>query len=53
MTLNRAISQTRRLLHEVGHTIEPAETHLASLDDLTDLATHLDITPDPEIKTAS
>jgi Rhodopirellula transposase DDE domain len=52
VTLNRAISQTRRLLHDIGHTIEPAETPLATLDDLTDLATHLGITT-PEIKTAS
>lgn len=52
VTLNRAISQTRRLLHDIGHTIEPAETRLATLDDLTDLAAHLGITT-PEIKTAS
>lgn len=32
-TLNRAISQTRRLLHDIGHAIEPAETQLATLDD--------------------
>ncbi|MER6076435.1 hypothetical protein ABT187_48655, partial [Streptomyces sp. NPDC001817] len=43
---------TRRLLHDIGHAIEPAETHLATLDDLTDLATHLGV-PAPEIKTAS
>ncbi|MCX4548491.1 ISAzo13 family transposase [Streptomyces sp. NBC_01267] len=53
MTLNRAISQTRRLLHRIGHTIEPAQTQLATLDDLTDLAAHLGTTPTPEIKTAS
>ncbi|GDY80134.1 hypothetical protein SAV31267_096190 [Streptomyces avermitilis] len=52
MTLNPAISQTRRLLHDIGHAIEPAETPLATLDDLIDLATHLGI-PAPEIKTAS
>ncbi|MFE4336246.1 ISAzo13 family transposase [Streptomyces sp. NPDC056831] len=52
VTLNRAISQTRRLLHNIGHTIEPAETRLATLDDLTDLAAHLGI-PKLEIKTAS
>ena len=52
VTLNRAISQTRRLLHDIGHAIEPAETQLAALDDLTDLITHLGI-PKPEIKTAS
>lgn len=49
MTLNRTISQTRQLLHEIGHTIEPAETPLAARDDLN---THLGI-PKPEIKTAS
>ncbi|WP_406003940.1 hypothetical protein [Streptomyces sp. NBC_00829] len=43
MTLNRAISQTRRLLHDIGHAIEPAQTQLATLDDLTDLAAHLGI----------
>ncbi len=32
-------SQTRRLLNDIGRAIEPAETHLATLDDLTDLAT--------------
>lgn len=53
VTLNRAISQTRRLLHDIGHAIEPAETQLATLDDLTDLAAHLGITPTSEIKTAS
>jgi hypothetical protein len=52
VTLNRSISQTRRLLHDIGHAIEPAETQLATLDDLTDLTTHLGI-PKPEIKTAS
>ncbi|MFE5737038.1 hypothetical protein [Streptomyces celluloflavus] len=51
--LNRAISQTRRLLHKVGHTIEPISTHLATLDDLTDLAARLGITRDPVVKTAS
>jgi hypothetical protein len=52
VTLNRAISQTRRLLHDIGHAIEPAETQLATLDDLIDLTAHLGI-PKPEIKTAS
>ncbi|MER6832357.1 ISAzo13 family transposase [Streptosporangium sp. NPDC000563] len=52
VTLNRVISQTRRLLRGIGHTIEPAETHLATLDDLTDLVTHLGI-PKPETKKAS
>lgn len=52
VTLNRAISQTRRLLHDIGHAIKPAETQLATLDDLTDLTAHLGI-PKPEIKTAS
>ncbi|WP_328842767.1 ISAzo13 family transposase [Streptomyces sp. NBC_00258] len=53
VTLNRAISQTRRLLDAIGHTIEPAATRLATLDDLADLATRLGITPTPKIKTAS
>ncbi|MFH8589296.1 hypothetical protein ACH4GP_33800 [Streptomyces celluloflavus] len=51
--LNRAISQTRCLLHKAGHTIEPISTHLATLDGLTDLAARLGITRDPVIKTAS
>ncbi|MDJ0465478.1 ISAzo13 family transposase [Streptomyces sp. H27-C3] len=50
VTLNRAISQTRRLLHDIRHTIEPAATQLATLDDL---AAHLDIAPTSKIKTAS
>lgn len=52
VTLNRAISQTHKLLHDIGHAIEPTETQLATLDDLTNLTTHLGI-PKPEIKTAS
>lgn len=52
VTLNRAISQTRRLLRDIGHAIEPAETQLTTLDDLTNLTAHLGI-PKPEIKTAS
>lgn len=49
VTLNRAISQMRCLLDEVGYTIEPAQTRLATLEDLTGLATDLGITS-PEIK---
>ncbi|MFD3834497.1 ISAzo13 family transposase, partial [Streptomyces sp. NPDC058621] len=52
-TLNRAISQTRRLLDEVGHTIEPTATRLTTLDDLIDLAAELGVTSTPQIKTAS
>ena len=52
VTLNCAVSQTRRLLDEIGHTIEPAATRLATLDDLADLATRLGITPTLKIKTA-
>ncbi|MFE5827740.1 ISAzo13 family transposase [Streptomyces erythrochromogenes] len=52
-TLNRAISQTRRLLHDIGQPLEPAATPLTTLDDLVSLAIQLDITPTPEIKTAS
>lgn len=48
-TLNRAISQTRRLLDEVGHTIEPTATRLATLDELIDLAAELGVTPTPQI----
>lgn len=52
MTLSRAISQTRRLLHDIGHAVEPAETQLSTLDEFTDLAAHLGI-PTSEIKKAS
>lgn len=52
-SLNRAISQTRRLLGEVGHAVEPAATRLAALDDLVSLVIHHGITPPSEIKTAS
>ncbi|WP_405019050.1 ISAzo13 family transposase [Kitasatospora sp. NBC_00070] len=52
-SLNRVVSQTRRLLDEVGHTIEPADTRLATLDDLLGLAARHGITPPAEIKTAS
>nr|WTB28905.1 ISAzo13 family transposase [Streptomyces sp. NBC_00830]WTB30192.1 ISAzo13 family transposase [Streptomyces sp. NBC_00830]WTB31052.1 ISAzo13 family transposase [Streptomyces sp. NBC_00830]WTB31926.1 ISAzo13 family transposase [Streptomyces sp. NBC_00830]WTB34203.1 ISAzo13 family transposase [Streptomyces sp. NBC_00830] len=52
-TINRAIRKTHRLLDEIGHTIEPATTRLATLDDLADLAARLSITPTPKIKTAS
>jgi hypothetical protein len=53
LSLNRAISQTRRLLGEVGHAVEPAATRLATLDNLFALAIHHGITPPSEIKTAS
>ncbi|EDY49221.1 transposase [Streptomyces clavuligerus] len=53
VTLNRAISQTRRLLDQIGHTIEPATTPLATLDDLAHLAARLDTAPTTKIKTAS
>ncbi len=52
-SLNRAISQTRRLLDEARHTIEPTDTRLATLNDLTDLAIRHGMTPPSEIKTAS
>ncbi|MFG2919449.1 ISAzo13 family transposase, partial [Kitasatospora sp. NPDC048298] len=52
-SLNRAISQTRRLLAEAGYTIEPTDTRLATLNDLTNLAARHGITPPSEIKTAS
>ncbi len=51
-TLSGIISQTWRLLWDVGYTIEPARTPLATLDDLTALAIGLGI-PESEIKTTS
>ncbi|WKK27785.1 hypothetical protein QZH56_00320 [Streptomyces olivoreticuli] len=52
-TINRRIRKTHQLLDKIGHTIDPAEHRLATLDDLADLAAQLGITPTPEIKTAS
>jgi hypothetical protein len=51
VTLNRAISQTRRLLAAAGHTIQPAEHRLADLNALYDLAATHGITVPDEIKT--
>ncbi|MFD7473898.1 hypothetical protein ACFV8Z_17405 [Streptomyces sp. NPDC059837] len=48
VTLDRAISQTRRLLYGIGHAIEPAETQLAIINELTNLTAHLGI-PQSEI----
>jgi hypothetical protein len=51
-TINRRIRDTRQLLDQAGHTIQPGPHRLASLDDLYSLATTAEIILPPEIKTA-
>lgn len=51
-TINRHITQTRRLLQQAGHPIPPGPHHLATLDDLHALAVAEGITH-PKIKPAS
>jgi transposase len=51
-TINRRIREIRQLLDQAGHTIQPGPHRLASLDDLTNLATAEGITIASEIKTA-
>lgn len=51
-TINRHIRETRQLLHQAEHTIQPSPHRLATLNDLYTLATTEGITTPPEIKTA-
>jgi hypothetical protein len=50
-TINRRIRDIRQLLEQAGHTIQPGPHHLASLDNLSRLATAEGITISSEIKT--
>ncbi|MFB7508385.1 ISAzo13 family transposase [Streptomyces broussonetiae] len=52
-TINRRIRDIRQLLDAAGHTVHPADQHLATLDDLHRLASAAGITAPAEIKTAS
>jgi hypothetical protein len=52
-TINRHIRQTRQLLQQAEHTIQPSPYQLATLDDLHSLATTEGITPTTEINTAA
>jgi transposase len=52
-TINRRIRQTRQLLNQAGHTIQPGPHRLATLEDIHALATAEGITIPPEIKSAS
>jgi hypothetical protein len=52
-TSNRWIRDTRRLLQQAGHTIQPADTPLSGLDDLYDFATTAGLAVPPRITTAS
>jgi DDE family transposase len=51
-TTSKRIRDTRQLLDQAGHAIQPGPHRLASLDDLYDLAAAEGITVPPEIKTA-
>src|SRR5208282_3129886 len=51
-TTSRRIRDTRKLLDQAGHTIQPSPRRLASLDDLHSLATAEGITIPSEIKAA-
>jgi Rhodopirellula transposase DDE domain len=50
--VSRHASDIRRLLRQIGHTIEPSPHKLATLDDLYRHATAAGITIPPKIKTA-
>lgn len=52
-TINRRIRDTRDLLDQAGHTIEPTQQPLATLDDLYDLARTASITTPTRTTTAS
>ena len=52
-TINRRIRDTRHLLEQAGHTIQPAQQPLATLDDLYDLANTAGITIPTRTTTAS
>jgi hypothetical protein len=51
-TINRHIRETRQLLHQAEHTIQPSPHQLATLNDLYNLATAEGITTPPETKSA-
>ncbi len=51
-TINRRIRDIRQLLQQAGYTIQPGPRRLASLDDLSRLATAEGITIASKIKTA-
>jgi transposase len=51
-TVNKRIRDIRQLLDQAGHAIQPGPHHLASLDDLYQLARSTGIAIQPEIKTA-
>jgi transposase len=51
-TINRRIRGIRQLLDQAGHPIQPGPRHLASLNDLYNLATAEGIEGPPQIKTA-
>ncbi|MDP9850474.1 ISAzo13 family transposase [Streptosporangium lutulentum] len=51
-TLNRRIRETRQLLQEAGHTIQPSPHRLPTLEALYDLAAAEGITPPSVIKAA-
>jgi len=51
-TVNKRIRDIRQLLDQAGHTIQPGPHHLASLDDLYQLARSTGIAVQPEIKAA-
>jgi transposase len=52
-TINRHIRQTRQLLQQAEHTIQPGPHRLATLDDLYGLAKTEGITTTADIKTAA
>ena len=52
-TINRRIRDTRQLLEQAGHTIQPADRPLATLDDLYNLAATAGIAIPAKITTAS
>jgi type VI protein secretion system component VasF len=52
-TINRHIRQTRQLLQQAEHTIQPSPHRLTSLDDLYSLATTEGITTTADITTAA
>ncbi len=52
-TNNRRKRDIRQLLDAPGHTVQPTDQHLATLDDLHRLANTAGITVPAEIKTAS
>jgi hypothetical protein len=51
-TINRHIRQTRQLLHQTEHTIQPGPHRLTTLNDLYNLATAEGITTSPQTKSA-